>query len=154
LLVEAGYPNGFKIQLASFPRLGFPEQFIVGQSIASYLKDVGIEVSIQTMDWGVYYDKWFKQEWKNTLAPLAIVQQPLTHTILQVLFDSKSPLALTKGLDDTEMDRLIDELLTSKDLHEYMERYYKVNDRANHQYYWVTFFDGDATWAYNPKKLD
>jgi peptide/nickel transport system substrate-binding protein len=154
LLVEAGYPNGFKIQLASFPRLGFPEQFIVGQSIASYLKDVGIEVSIQTMDWGVYYDKWFKKEWKNTIAPLAIVQQPLTHTILQVLFDSKSPLALTKSLDDTEMDRLIDELLASKDLKEYAERYYKVNDRANQQYYWVTFFDGDATWAYNPKKLD
>jgi peptide/nickel transport system substrate-binding protein len=154
LLAEAGYPNGFKINMASFPRSGFPEQFIVGQSIASYLKDIGIEVSIQTMDWGVYYDKLFKQEWKNTLAPLAIVQQRLTHTILQVVFDSKSPLSFTKGLDDTELDRLIDELMSSKDMKEYEERYYKVNDWVNNRYYWVTFFDADATWAYNPKKLD
>ncbi len=153
LLAEAGYANGFKVNLASFPRSGFPEQFIVGQSIASYLNDIGIEVSIQTMDWGVYYDKWYKGAWKNTLAPLAIVQQPLTHTILQLLFDTKHPLSLTKGLGDTEMDALCDALMASKDMQEYEERYYKVNDRANNQYYWVSFFDADATWAYDPKKL-
>ncbi len=56
LLAEAGYPNGFKVQLHVMP-VSRPYMFDppkIGEAIQSYLGAVGIDVSIYQVDWGTY----------------------------------------------------------------------------------------------------
>jgi len=65
LLAEAGYPNGFKIKMAA-PTGAYMHFEQVCQAIANYLKDVGIDVDLQFMDSGKYWDL----EAKKQLPPL------------------------------------------------------------------------------------
>ena len=56
LLAEAGYPNGFEVQLYVMP-VSRPYMFDppkIGEAIQSYLGAVGIDVSIYQVDWGTY----------------------------------------------------------------------------------------------------
>jgi peptide/nickel transport system substrate-binding protein len=56
LLAEAGYPNGFEVQLHVMP-VSRPYMFDppkIGEAIQSYLGAVGIDVSIYQVDWGTY----------------------------------------------------------------------------------------------------
>ena len=56
LLADAGYPNGFKVQLYVMP-VSRPYMFDppkIGEAIQSYLGAVGIDVSIYQVDWATY----------------------------------------------------------------------------------------------------
>ncbi len=56
LLAEAGYPNGFEVQLHVMP-VSRPYMFDppkIGEAIQSYLGAVGIDASIYQVDWGTY----------------------------------------------------------------------------------------------------
>ncbi|MFW6381078.1 MAG: ABC transporter substrate-binding protein [Bacillota bacterium] len=59
LLAEAGYEDGFEIDLwyPNNPRPYMPEGKKVAQAIQSNLKEVGIDVELVTHDWGTYLDK-------------------------------------------------------------------------------------------------
>ena len=65
LLAEAGYPNGFKIKMAA-PTGVYMHFEQVCQAIANYLKDVGIDVDLQFMESGKYWNL----EAKKQLPPL------------------------------------------------------------------------------------
>jgi len=65
LLGEAGYPNGFKISMAA-PTGAYMHFEQVCQAIANYLKDVGIDVDLQLMEGGKYWNL----EAKKQLPPL------------------------------------------------------------------------------------
>ncbi|MFN8534334.1 MAG: ABC transporter substrate-binding protein [Dehalococcoidia bacterium] len=58
LLAEAGYPNGFKlpIGLEFTPLTGNP---LMAQAIQSYLRDVGVEISVTQYELGVFLDKFY-----------------------------------------------------------------------------------------------
>ncbi len=65
LLAQAGYPNGFKIKMAA-PTGVYMHFEQVCQAIANYLKDVGIDVDLEFMESGKYWDL----EAKKQLPPL------------------------------------------------------------------------------------
>jgi peptide/nickel transport system substrate-binding protein len=50
LLTEAGYPNGFEIDIALFPLGGFPGLPDVGEAVANFWDDIGIQVNRMPMD--------------------------------------------------------------------------------------------------------
>ena len=55
LLAEAGYPDGFKTIWATTPTAsGWPLAGIVAQYIQRDLKEVGIEIEIETTEWVAY----------------------------------------------------------------------------------------------------
>jgi peptide/nickel transport system substrate-binding protein len=56
LLTQAGYPNGFDLQLWYMPvsRPYFPTPKPIAEAIAADLESVGIRVSLQTKDWTAY----------------------------------------------------------------------------------------------------
>jgi ABC-type transport system substrate-binding protein len=53
LLAEAGYPNGFKAKLWS-PQGRYPKDFEMAQAIQQQLKKVGIDCTLDTMEWAAY----------------------------------------------------------------------------------------------------
>lgn len=56
LLAEAGYPNGFSTEFWYMPvsRPYFPAPQPIAETIASYLSEIGIQVSLRSEDWGAY----------------------------------------------------------------------------------------------------
>lgn len=60
LLAEAGYPDGFESELWYMPvsRPYFPNPEPIAAAMATYLADIGINVALQTEDWGVYLDNY------------------------------------------------------------------------------------------------
>lgn len=53
LLAEAGYPNGFKAKLWS-PQGRYPKDFELAQAVQQQLKKVGIDCTLETMEWAAY----------------------------------------------------------------------------------------------------
>jgi ABC-type transport system substrate-binding protein len=55
LLAEAGYPNGFKAKLWS-PQGRYPKDFEMAQAIQQQLKKVGVDCTLDTMEWAAYLE--------------------------------------------------------------------------------------------------
>lgn len=53
LLAEAGYPKGFKAKLWS-PQGRYPKDFEMAQAVQQQLKKVGIDCTLDTMEWAAY----------------------------------------------------------------------------------------------------
>ncbi|HBB34986.1 MAG TPA: ABC transporter substrate-binding protein [Cyanobacteria bacterium UBA8803] len=58
LLVQAGYPNGFELDLWYMPvsRPYFPTPKPIAEAIAAELSAIGIKVNLQTKDWAAYLE--------------------------------------------------------------------------------------------------
>lgn len=50
LLAEAGYPNGFSITQAAYPRPGLPEMMDISELVADYWRAIGINVDFQPIE--------------------------------------------------------------------------------------------------------
>jgi len=53
LLAEAGFPNGLKVKFWS-PQGRYPKDFEMAQAIQQQLKKVGIDCTLDTMEWAAY----------------------------------------------------------------------------------------------------
>jgi ABC-type transport system substrate-binding protein len=53
LLAEAGYPKGFKAKLWS-PHGRYPKDFELAQAVQQQLKKVGVDCTLDTMEWAAY----------------------------------------------------------------------------------------------------
>lgn len=56
LLVEAGYADGIELTLET-PRGRYPGDAPIPLAIAGYLKDVGVETTLRTLEWAPYLQK-------------------------------------------------------------------------------------------------
>lgn len=64
LLAEAGYPDGFEMELWAMPvpRPYMPDGAKVAEVIQSNLEDIGVKAKIVSYEWGTYLDKASKGE--------------------------------------------------------------------------------------------
>jgi len=53
LLAEAGFPNGFKAKLWT-PQGRYPKDFEMAQAVQQQLKKVGVDCTLDTMEWAAY----------------------------------------------------------------------------------------------------
>lgn len=53
LLAEAGYPDGFRIEMMT-PRGRYLNDHLAAEAIAGQLAEVGVQVDLQVMEWGNY----------------------------------------------------------------------------------------------------
>jgi len=58
LLADAGYPNGFPITLKTFTTSPGAELPTVGEAVALYWKNIGLNVKIVPTDWGTVRGEW------------------------------------------------------------------------------------------------
>ena len=71
LLSEAGYADGFKLKLYDIPWGGAPEIHQVVEAVALYLQDVGIDATIESVDFGVTQDKLRNKRLHGYILPQA-----------------------------------------------------------------------------------
>lgn len=99
LLVEAGYANGFDVRL----QFAGGERDDILQAMAAQLGDVGINVSIESVDLATFNGTWTEPD----SAPLRLVSwRPVydPHTLLSLMFASTGPLSRH---NDARADQLI-----------------------------------------------
>ena len=66
LLAEAGFPDGFEIGQLSYPRPGLPEMLDIGELVADYWRNIGIDVEFQPVETAVYSSQLRAKEINNT----------------------------------------------------------------------------------------
>ena len=87
LLVEAGYPDGLqtKMEINIWP--GLPELSEVMEAVAGYFEDVGIDVNVRDVDYGISFDAMRDRGYHNTIScwppfstgPIALVGKIVYH---------------------------------------------------------------------------
>ena len=66
LLAEAGFPDGFEITQLSYPRPGLPEMQDIGELVADYWSEIGIDVNFKPVETAVYSSQLRAKEVNNT----------------------------------------------------------------------------------------
>lgn len=64
LLAEAGYPDGFEMTLMS-PNGRYTRDLEIAQAVASFLREVGVEVTVEASEWGRYIDLMVANELRD-----------------------------------------------------------------------------------------
>lgn len=138
LLAEAGYPDGFKMNIY----IGSdPETLDMVEVIQQYLKDAGIDASITQLEWSAYKQAINAGDadafWLSWQA-----DYPDPENFLYPVFDSKNfgPAGNRARFSDPELDRLIEAAQAEPDPARRMELYRAARDRAVEAAPWVFFW--------------
>lgn len=128
LLADAGYPNGFTVELDT--PTDYYSGELVTQAIAEQLKAVGVTVKIETMPFSVYQDKHLKQ---RDLAPMAYITTAwptLTGTGLMSLWETGN---IYSYWNDKEFDTALAQARVTSDEKAQNEWYDKATARVRDQ---------------------
>jgi peptide/nickel transport system substrate-binding protein len=131
LLREAGYPNGFDIDIYSFVTK-LPETKLINEAIAAYWESMGINVKILEMDFSVFKTYWTKQHKpKNPTAfILAWPNRPVYSW--RNMYHST---ALYSHYRDPVIDKLIEEFETQTTTEGYKAGGQKIMDHVLDNFY-------------------
>ena len=141
LLAEAGFPDGFETTLWALPvpRPYIPDGMALAEALQSDLREVGVETTIVTFDWGTYLDK--TQIGEHDMAMLGwIVSEgdpdSFFYYLLSKTYAEKPAFNIAFYRSD-EMQDLLDRARTSTDRAERTELYRQAQ----------AIFHRDAPWV-------
>ncbi len=123
LLAEAGYPNGFKIGLWVIPT--FPTMVSNSQVIAANLKDVGIDVKIENIEYAAWIKRIQRPNWEHemTLNLTGGYTDPDTYWYFRYHTSGQN----LNNIDDPEINALLDEGRTTLNQNKRKEVYLKMS---------------------------
>jgi peptide/nickel transport system substrate-binding protein len=139
LLAEAGYPNGFEIDLYAYRERPYAE------AVVGYLKAVGIKANLQYGQYAAMRDKW--QASKFALAYWTWGSYSINDMSANTGYWFKFTT------DDSARDEQVKQWLevgdTSVDSNVRKENYKKALQRIAEQAYWVPLFSYVSNYAYS-----
>jgi peptide/nickel transport system substrate-binding protein len=109
LLAEAGYPNGFKVQLLSYdvPRGYNPAGGKMAVVIQDYLAKVGVQVEIKTLEWGTFLQTVRSGKWDGMSLGGYTGDNGDPDNFLYNLFSSETiPVGNSSAYKNAEVDKL------------------------------------------------
>jgi len=121
LLAEAGYGDGFSVSL--LVPLGEPATAVAeGQYIKSQLEEIGIDVKLDVVEFGIYVDRWLKADLDLAIGLNA--GRPDPDFYLYRYFHSTGSLQFVIGhWNDPRLDELLDQGRTQVDMAKRREIY-------------------------------
>ncbi len=122
LLAEAGYPNGFKAKLWS-PQGRYPKDFEMAQAIQQQLKKVGIDCTLETMEWAAYLAATRKPPEENESELFLIGWAPSTAEARWILY----PLYTTEQWVPKGNNRTF---FSNKEFDEMVEKFTRATTRT------------------------
>lgn len=148
LLAEAGYPNGFKVEIKCSPQ--YPEFVANTLVVQSSLKKIGIDVTVTQMEWGAFVADNRKSDQSGgkeggQIFASANTFRPDPDGYIYAYFHSQGNL--NKGYRNPKIDPLIAEARSSSN-HAERRRLYQqvqrtlVEDSAN--FWWYAKFNIEA----------
>jgi len=138
LMKEAGYPDGFEVELLVNNN---PRHKAVGEAIQSQIAELGIKMSIKVLDWGVMLDLCDRGE-VNLFRMGWVVDYADPDNFLYVLFDSSNKGA--KGnysrYSNPEFDKLVRDARVETDYNKRIELYQKAEQMLVDDAAWLFLF--------------
>ncbi len=61
MLAQAGFPNGFATKIVTSPT--YEGGIAVAQVIQAQLREVGVQATLDPVEWGTYIDRWVKRDY-------------------------------------------------------------------------------------------
>ena len=119
LLLEAGYPNGFKtIFQTSTAGSGQLLPVPMMEYIQRNLKEVGIEVEIQSFEWLSYVGLWFKGAPPEVGAMQQSTGRPFDHILARLMHsENDAPIGWNNGhVKNPELDKIMDAAIVEPDV--------------------------------------
>ncbi|MEA2527572.1 MAG: peptide/nickel transport system substrate-binding protein [Thermomicrobiales bacterium] len=110
LLAEAGLADGFDLPILASPF--YPEFINIALVLQSQLKEVGINVTLDQVEWGTFIDRWISRDFSTFVSYNGSGNDP-DRAIYPVFHTGGSVNAFQ--FSDPEVDRLLDEGRTTVD---------------------------------------
>ncbi|MFH1882957.1 MAG: ABC transporter substrate-binding protein [Planctomycetota bacterium] len=121
LLKEAGYPDGFEFTHVSSDHS--PDYMPASQMMQSNLKDVGINMKIQQVEWGIHLNRWKSGDFQSL--QMGGVWDTDPDYYIRPFFHSKSK-GNYGGYNNPEIDKLLDESRVTVDEKRRIEIWRKI----------------------------
>lgn len=127
LLDEAGYPNGFKTTLWTNDN---PVRLQIATIIKDQLKQVGIEITIESLEWGAYLDKTAKGDHEMFILGWGTNTADADYG-LNALFNTENigGAGNRSFYSNKDVDKLLDKAKSSLDPKERIKIYAKIQDQ-------------------------
>ena len=116
LLVEAGYPSGFEFTHISSDHS--PDYMSGSQMMQSNLKDVGIKMNIQQVEWGIHLNRWRSSNFQSLQMGGGFYPGPDAY--IRPYFYSKA-ISNYSRYSNPEVDKLLDESRVTVDVKKRVE---------------------------------
>lgn len=65
MLAQAGFPNGFATKIVTSPT--YEGGIAVAQVIQAQLREVGVQATLDQVEWGTYIDRWVKRDFDSMI---------------------------------------------------------------------------------------
>jgi ABC-type transport system substrate-binding protein len=151
LLVEAGYPDGFKVKGILMNIFGFPESADLVQAMDVYLRDVGIEMELEEWEFSNYFSSWTNKEPESF--GLWVGSPSYKTVFAQLSLFNRSSGAI--HLYETEkLDELFGELSTTADLEERDRIQREMGNILYDEYAYMPLFYIFIEFVANPNIID
>ena len=147
LLLEAGYPKGFKTQLTASSGYG-RDMIDDAQLILRYLKDVGIEAEIKIQEHGAYVATTVQGKYEGLVrGPIGIAWEPDRRLYRAYASDS----SLNTGhVNDPTVTAMVKEQRRTKDLEARKQLIFAIQRYAAEQQYYVYLNSNTVTATWQP----
>lgn len=143
LLTEAGFPNGFKIEIAT----SGDERNRIAQLLQSDFSKIGVTLDIVLLDWGAYLDYIARKEHQMYIIGWGSGFEPDSNTT--PLFHSKSagPTGNRTWYSNPEVDALIDKGKSTLAWEERLPIYQEIQRKLMEDAVWIPLFAKDTIIA-------
>jgi len=126
LLAEAGYPDGFKTTIWTNDS---PVRVRIAELVQAQLKEVGVEVTIEEVEWGAYLERTAAGEHDMFILGWVTVTGDADYGLYALFHSSQHGGAGNRTFyTNSEVDKLLDQGRTSIDEGERLEVYAKAQE--------------------------
>lgn len=115
LLAEAGFPNGFPLEVYAFQLPGLPEGKAFAEAVAGYWQKIGIQTKLIPVDYPAFRKNWIDRKVPGAVGYYNIANRDWigTYALLEKQAYSKSKP--TDTVNDPEIDGMISQVLRQTD---------------------------------------
>lgn len=154
LLVEAGYPRGFEVDVYSYPREGVPEAMKTMEAIAAYWTNIGLQTKIIPTTFAGFRTRWLKGTFPNPVSVGCLSYDTRIFPAVLYTFQLHSESQFAGGRAyDAKFDSIYAETTKAATLKEYAEAAWKVYKFTYDQYYQFPIVELGKFYATNPSKI-
>jgi peptide/nickel transport system substrate-binding protein len=114
LLAEAGFANGFPLDVYAYQLPGLPEGRAMAEAVAGYWQKIGVQPKIIPVDYPAFRKKWFDRSAPGAVGYYNIANRDWLGTIS--LIDKYTGFtAKSAAIHDQELDTLVSEVMRQTD---------------------------------------
>jgi peptide/nickel transport system substrate-binding protein len=115
LLADAGFANGFPIDLYAFQLPGLPEGKAFAEAIAGYWQKIGVQTKLIPVDYPAFRKKWVDRTIPGAVGYYNIANRDWIGTYALLEKQAYSPSKATDTVNDPEIDEMIAQVLRQTD---------------------------------------